>query len=164
MYRQNQSALFPRLIIPIDAFILCLLAWTIFNTRLESNSDVGLGRINKARDCQQTFSFYNYLCVAVYNEIFDGNNLWIITRSYVFIYFLWYYCIVPLFLNPLLQPIRRIMLIPNPRFTYAFTSVPRRPIALLNALIIPSYIMSLLRNVPVKIALSLIGKGADQRS
>jgi hypothetical protein len=148
----------------MDAFILCLLAWTIFNARLESNGDVGLGRMNEARDCQQTFSFYDYLCVAACNEIFDGNNLWIITRSCVFIYFLWYHCIVPLFLNPSLQPIRRMMLIPNPRFTYAFTSVPRRPIALLNALIIPSYMMSWLRNVPVKIASSLIGKGADRRS
>jgi Na+/glutamate symporter len=45
-------------------------------------------------------------------------------------------------------------------YAVACSSFPRRLIALLNAFIIPSYIISLLRNVLVKIALSLIGKSS----
>jgi hypothetical protein len=58
------------------------------------------------------------------------------------------------------------MLIARTGLAYAVTcsSFPRRPIALLNAFIIPSYIISLLRNVPVKIAPSLIGKRTFRRS
>ena len=55
---------------------------------------------------------------------------------------------------------RLTMLTPSPRLTYAFacSSFLRRPIALLNAFIIPSYIISWSWNVLVKIAPSLIGK------
>jgi hypothetical protein len=51
------------------------------------------------------------------------------------------------------------MLTARPGLPYAIacSSFPGRPIALLNAFIILSYIISLLWNVPVKIAPSLIG-------
>ncbi|ELR06230.1 hypothetical protein GMDG_02025 [Pseudogymnoascus destructans 20631-21] len=49
-------------------------------------------------------------------------------------------------------------------YAFACSSSPRDLIALLNALIIPSYIISLSRNVPVKIAPSLIGKRAFRSS
>ena len=56
------------------------------------------------------------------------------------------------------------MLMTRPAHGYAIacSSFPRRSIALLNASIILSYIMLLSRNVPVTIAISLIGKRVPQ--